>query len=305
MKNKTSIIIVVWGIAVLCTLFLSSCKRPEVLDNSTLVNSARNVALTFGPAYVPFFKEANVSDVQVFKKEDYGDSRPQIRKQIGRKFYTVTFTYDSTAVKFDFGFAARVRIWKDTGEPLDVIFGNGWGRNFLFKTFVEQTNHSPNDYEKVASDSIVKVPLQTIHEPESIWNSNADNKQDSLSTRDFLTNTEKEKIKELASQVPDSIRNRFAVLVDKWNFAIDHNPKTRYSASTYSYAKLPEFIPLKSMGKQIVPLIMERMINSSDFYFLVLYEAVLEGNETNDGSKFSESEQIRAIRRVKKWLEKQ
>lgn len=68
MKNKTSIIIVVWGIAVLCTLFLSSCKRPEVLDNSTLVNSARNVALTFGPAYVPFFKEANVSDVQVFKR---------------------------------------------------------------------------------------------------------------------------------------------------------------------------------------------------------------------------------------------
>ena len=46
--------------------------------------------------------------------------RPQIRKQIGRKFYTVTFTYDSTAVKFDFGFAARVRIWKDTGEPLDA-----------------------------------------------------------------------------------------------------------------------------------------------------------------------------------------
>ena len=50
---------------------------------------------------------------------------------------------------------------------------------------------------------------------------------------------------------------------------------------------------------------MERMINPSDFYFFVLYEAVLEGNETNDDSKFSESEQIRAIRCVKKWLEKQ
>ena len=37
----------------------------------------------------------------------------------------------------------------------------------------------------MASDSIVKVPLQTVHEPENIWNSNADNKQDSLSTRDF------------------------------------------------------------------------------------------------------------------------
>ena len=49
----------------------------------------------------------------------------------------------------------------------------------------EQTDHSANDYEKVASDSIVKVPLQTVHKPENIWNSNADNKQDSLSTRDF------------------------------------------------------------------------------------------------------------------------
>lgn len=77
--------IVVWGIAVLCTLFLSSCKRPEILDNSTLVNSARNVALTFGPAYVPFFKEANVSDVQVFKKEDYEDCFLEIQKQFRRK----------------------------------------------------------------------------------------------------------------------------------------------------------------------------------------------------------------------------
>ena len=124
MKKIPSIMIVVWGIAVLCTLFLSSCKRPEVLDNSTLVHSARNVALTFGPAYVPFFKEANVSDVQVFKKEDYGDSFSEIQKQFGRKYYTITFTYDSTAVKFDFGFAARVRIWKDTGEPLDPKIRN-------------------------------------------------------------------------------------------------------------------------------------------------------------------------------------
>ena len=36
---------------------------------------------------------------------------------------------------------------------------NGWGRNFFFLSFKEQTDHSANDYEKVASDSIVKVPL--------------------------------------------------------------------------------------------------------------------------------------------------
>ena len=178
------------------------------------------------------------------------------------------------------------------------------GRNILFLRFKEQTDYSAKKRIKEVPDFIDMIPLQIEKESESIWNSNADNKQYSLSTRYFLTNTEKEKIKELASQVPDSIRNRFANLVDKWNFAIDHNPKTLYSASIHSYAKLPEFIPLKSMGKQIVPLIMERMINSSDFYFLVLYEAVLEGNETNDDSKLSESEQIRAIRCVKKMAEK-
>ena len=41
-------------------------------------------------------------------------------------------------------------------------------------------NHSPNDYEKVASDSIVKVPLQTIHEPEVIWNDNSDKQDERL-----------------------------------------------------------------------------------------------------------------------------
>ena len=180
MRKVLFIIVFVGGMMSLYAQSLKLNKHFEDSDKKTLIRTAKNVAMNFGPAYVPFFKEANVSDVQVFKKEDYGDCRPQIRKQIGRKFYTVTFTYDSTAVKFDFGFAARVRIWKDTGEPLDVIFGNGMGRNFFFKTFVEQTNHSPNDYEKVASDSIVKVPLQTIHEPEVIWNDNSDKQNERL-----------------------------------------------------------------------------------------------------------------------------
>lgn len=41
---------------------------------------------------------------------------------------------------------------------------------------------------------------------------------------DTLTMSDKEKIKKLAL-VPDSIRSRFSILVDKWNFAIDHNQR--------------------------------------------------------------------------------
>lgn len=126
--------------------------------------------MTYGPAYVAYFKSANVSDIQVFQKEDYGDSFPEIKKQIGRKYYTVTFTYDSTSVKFAFDYAAKVSIWEDTGEPLDVIFGNGMGRNFLFLNFKEQTNHSAQKRMKVAPGLIEEVPLQTEKEPENIWN---------------------------------------------------------------------------------------------------------------------------------------
>ena len=177
MRKVLFIIVFVWGLMPLYAQSLKLNKNFEDSDKETLIRTAKNVAMTFGPAYVPYFNGAIISDIKIFTKDICGDGRPQIRKQIGRKFYTVTFTYDSTAVKFDFGFAARVRIWKDTGEPLDVIFGNGWGRNFFFETFVEQTNHSPNDFEKISSDSIVKVPLQTVHEPEVIWNDNSD-KQD-------------------------------------------------------------------------------------------------------------------------------
>ena len=61
-----------------------------------------------------------------------------------------------------------------------------------------------------------------------------------------------------------------------------------------SYTHLKEQENKNRKGISLVPLIMERMINPCDFYFLVLYEAVMEGNETNDDSMFSESEQIRA-----------
>lgn len=58
----------------------------------------------------------------------------------------------------------------NTGEPLDVIYGNGMGRNFLFLSFKEQTGHSVKDATKVSPDSITKVPLQIEKEPENIWN---------------------------------------------------------------------------------------------------------------------------------------
>ena len=143
-------------------------KRSDICKKEILTTTAMNVANTFGPAYIPFFKDAEISEIRIFQKDDYGDKQRKIRKQIGRAYYEVTFTYDTTAVRFAFNYAAKVRIWKDNGEPLDVIFGNGMGRNFLFKSFKKQTKH----YKKkkpMTTHLIEQVPLQTEKAPKSIW----------------------------------------------------------------------------------------------------------------------------------------
>lgn len=140
----------------------------DVCQEDALITAARSVANTFGPAYVPFFKGAEISEMRIFQKDDYGDNHRKIRKQFGKAYYEVVFTYDSTAVRFAFDYAAKVRIWKDTGEPLDVIFGNGMGRNFLFKSFRKQTRQNKKR-KKATAHSIEQVPLQTEKTPENIW----------------------------------------------------------------------------------------------------------------------------------------
>jgi len=316
MRKVLFIIFVVLSVVALNAQSSNRSKLSEPSNKKALIETAKNVAVIYGPDYVPFFKDTIVSKVQFFKKEDYGESFSEIKKQIGKKYYTVIFTYDSTSVKFAFDYAAKVRIWKKSEEPLDIIFGNGMGRNFLFLSFKEQTGFSAKEPIKVAPDSIKKVPLQTEKEPERIWNASSDKVSsyhlhgiaDSIKA-DSLTILEKKRVKDLAMQVPDSIRSRFSLLLSQWNLAINHNPKTLYSANTYSYAELPEFTPLESMGKQIIPLIMERLMNPSDFYLLVLYEAILKNGKTKtiyskDNFYFRGSEQSRAIWYVKMWLRK-
>ena len=116
-----------------------------------------------------------------------------------------------------------------------------------------------------------------------------------------LTTEDKYRIRELAVHVPDSIKARFSFLLYKWNYAIAHNREMLLNSNTYSYSKLPEFHYLKSMGKQIIPLIMEQLIEPSNFHLLVLYEAVQEdsGMIVKD---HTEGEQNRAIKNVKMWL---
>ena len=91
MKKIIFILSVILGTVALYAQSLNSSKRSEALSKSSLIETAKNVAMTYGPAYVAYFKSANVSDIQVFQKEDYGDSFPEIKKTDRKKVLYCNF----------------------------------------------------------------------------------------------------------------------------------------------------------------------------------------------------------------------
>lgn len=103
-------------------------KMDSVQRNKYLIDLSSEVIKTMGPGYYrnthPTISEG------VFKSND---GRAKIKKNIGRKYYEIKYPYDKSKETLEFDFSAKVRIWKDTGEPCDVIFGNGYGKNFSFQ----------------------------------------------------------------------------------------------------------------------------------------------------------------------------
>jgi hypothetical protein len=101
-----------------------------------LIALGRQVTRDFGPGYYREFGAPVISEEEQF--QDCYDMRPEIQKNNGREYYMVTFLYDPSKETLEWNFASQVEIWKDTGEPMGVIFGNGYGINFFFRSYQRQ-----------------------------------------------------------------------------------------------------------------------------------------------------------------------
>lgn len=110
-------------------------KLDKVQRDKYLVELSTQVIKKFGPGYY-----RNVTPIITEGTFESTDKRSEIKKNIGRKYYEVTYSYDKSKEILDFDFSAKVRIWKDNGEPCDVVFGNGHGKNFFFLSYKEQTD---------------------------------------------------------------------------------------------------------------------------------------------------------------------
>lgn len=117
-----------------------------------------------------------------------------------------------------------------------------------------------------------------------------------------LTAEDIQVVKDKATAVSSATRQEFEKALTAWKQAIGGNVQMRLSSSTHTYTKLPEFEVLKRMGGEIIPLIIEKLLDSENFYLLPLYEAVQIDKELVPNT-MAGSEQERALQAVRMWLD--
>jgi YD repeat-containing protein len=112
-------------------------QQDSVKRNEYLVKLAREVVLNFGPGYYRENMNPEVSAIRMYLDSTHVERFPEDRKNIGRKYYVVTFPYDHTQEQLEWGYAAKVEIWEDDGEPKGVMFGCNLGYHFTFTSYRE------------------------------------------------------------------------------------------------------------------------------------------------------------------------
>jgi len=93
-------------------------SMPVVKRDSILISIAKEAVLKCGPDYYREYKEPVIRE----------DKVPPEGKDAGKIIFWVTFLYDRTEETLEWDYAAQVNIWGDTGRPIAVFFGNGFGR---------------------------------------------------------------------------------------------------------------------------------------------------------------------------------
>ena len=126
---------------IVLALLITSCsvykkydlgKMSESDREEYLISVGKEVTKAFGPNYYREFEQPIISKEEIFENND---TRLKIQKNLGRKYYSVTFLYDPTKERLIWEHASKVFIWKDSGKPMGVVFGNGHGVHFLLESY--------------------------------------------------------------------------------------------------------------------------------------------------------------------------
>ena len=120
----------------LCSIFSQEVdlrKMDEVTRTQYLTQLAKEVTKNFGPGYYRKDSKPVITEGVFQTKYD----NEIYTKHIGREYYVVKFPYDTKKELLEWDYTSKVDIWKDTGEPLLVTFGNGMGKHFFCLSYKE------------------------------------------------------------------------------------------------------------------------------------------------------------------------
>lgn len=114
-----------------------------------------------------------------------------------------------------------------------------------------------------------------------------------------LSADEIKKVKEAVKAVDAKTKKAFDTAFAKWKHEWRTSSETRMSSRTTDAGRLDTYPPLKSMGKKIIPLVINELLEEGNFFALSLYDDLQQ-----DASKKSTLgiEQERAIHTVRLWL---
>lgn len=121
-----------------------------------------------------------------------------------------------------------------------------------------------------------------------------------------ITQAEKEIIAYEVEKVA-GFQEKFDSLFNQWLENWKTNPETMFSNSTLDAKKLEEYPQLLAMGKEIIPLLMEKLLDENNFVGLVLYDDLQDNPDYKivydyEGTDWLEGEANRAKRTIKLWI---
>lgn len=122
----------------------ASEKVYEDINASTfdkgLVRKAKSISKEFAPNYnVDLADTITIAGPYKFESDD---EREEIKRHVNQEYYEITFKQKGNS-PYAFNFISKVAIWTD-GTPQSVLYGNGYGINFLFNSYEELKANKPN-----------------------------------------------------------------------------------------------------------------------------------------------------------------
>lgn len=119
-----------------------------------------------------------------------------------------------------------------------------------------------------------------------------------------LTKAEQQIVTSSAQKVKSDVRDKFEKLHEEWYDASREDAKIRLSSSIGARMELPQFKEMLNMGSEIIPLVVEKMMDKKYFFTQSLYEALMENAHLSIGGdkQAAMSSQDRAQYLVRQWV---